>query len=135
MAFLNNGVLALLNADVLAFVALAGLDQRRTPAVVPVGDLAVQAVVALVGVDPAVVVDCLDLTLAGAELAGLAAFRPAAQPVEQPQPGGNGQGGPQRAEILAIELLTAVRSKGEQFQLVSYLRSKGSGIAHGKGLI
>jgi len=31
--------------------------------------------------------------------------------------------------------ITAVRLKGEQFQLVGYLRSKGFGFAHGKSLI
>jgi hypothetical protein len=37
--------------------------------------------------------------------------------------------------MAKIKIPTAVRLKAEQFQLVGYLRSKGFGLLHGKGLI
>src|SRR5690606_37924823 len=48
---------------------LALVHQRRALVFVVVGELAVEAVVTLVGVDPAVRVDGLDLAFAGAQLA------------------------------------------------------------------
>lgn len=39
---------------------------------------------------------------------------------------------PVRDKLISV---TTVRSKSEQFQLVGYLRSKGFGFGHSKGLI
>ena len=87
----------------LAF--LAQLDERHALAVVVVGDLAVEAVVALVGIDLAGGADRAHLALVGAGLAGAAALLAAAQPpVEYPKAPRERQRRAQRAEVLAEEL-------------------------------
>src|SRR5690606_24997342 len=85
-------------------LALVLQDQRRTLVLVVVGHLAIEAVMALVVVDMAVRVDGLDLAFLGAQLAGVAAFLAALEPVEQAHPAGHRQGGAQRAEVTAEHL-------------------------------
>src|SRR5690606_2881266 len=81
----------LLGCSLLALAALLVLQhQRRTLVLIVVGHLAIEAVMALVGIDAPVRMDGLDLALVGANLTGLTAFLAALEPVEQAQLGGNG---------------------------------------------
>ena len=64
------------------FPLLALLNQRWTFLVIPIGYLALQAVVAFVVDDLACGFYCGNLALVGAGLAGLAALTSAAQPVK-----------------------------------------------------
>ncbi|CAM4107566.1 hypothetical protein ACMU6081_27640 [Achromobacter mucicolens] len=67
--------------------------------------LAMQALDALVRVDFAGGVDGLDGAFDVAALTGVAAVAVALEPVEDAQPGGDGQGGAQRAQVAAEEAL------------------------------
>ncbi len=71
--------------------------------IVPVGDLALQAVVAFIVDNFAGGFYCRYLTLMGTGLAGCAAFYPAAQPVKNTKAGDKAQPGSQWAQVFAVE--------------------------------
>ena len=69
--------------------------------IVPVSHLAIQAVMTLIGVYLTGRTDGLYLTLPGTDLAGPATFLAPSQPVKDTQRCRDGQGRPQRTEVLA----------------------------------
>src|SRR5690554_3622860 len=102
----NSLVLVCLATQACRLLALFALHHHgRTLAVVVVGDLAVQAVVAFVGIDVSLGMNRLDMTLVGTDLAGLAALFMPTQPVEQTNPRRKRQTGTQRAHIAAVEFV------------------------------
>src|SRR5690554_2328483 len=97
------------------FLALLALHHHgRTLAIIMIGDLAVQTVVALVGVDMPLGMNRLDVALVGTNLAGLAALLVPTQPVEQANAGRNRQTSTQRADVAAIEFV--IKSADHQQQ-------------------
>jgi len=80
--------------------------------IVPVSHLAIQAIMALIGVDLTGRPDGLHLALSGTDLAGAATLLAPPQPVKDTQRCRDGQGGPEWAEILAKKL--AVENIDEQ---------------------
>src|SRR5690606_18538860 len=84
--------------------ALVFQYQRGTLVFTVVSHLAVQAVMAFVVVDMPIRMDGLDLAFLGTQLAGVATFLAALEPVEQPYAAGDRQRGAQRADIAAEHL-------------------------------
>ena len=86
----------------------------------PVENLAIHALNALIGVDVPLRVDGADRAFPSAALAGRTAFFVSAQPVEHPQSGRNGKGSAERTQIAAIKTLDEQagdqQSDGEQHE-------------------
>src|SRR5690554_4321661 len=77
----------------------------RASLFVVVHELAIEAVDALVDVDPAIRVDRLHRADVGAALAGIAAVAVTLEPVEHADAGGDAEGGPERTHVAAEEPL------------------------------
>ena len=80
-------------------------DERWAGPIIPINDLAVHTVEALVGIDLAERVDRLHHAVLGAKLAFVAALLAPLQPVEHAPAAGNRERGAEHAEVAAVEAL------------------------------